>query len=446
MSKVRSSISIEWNTRNLVDAVLTLSYKVCNQNIHLARYVQDLYGVLNRLRSQNIYNIYYRMVGKEFCRVNQGQMAGLFNLFMDSADFDTIKGKWSDLVGFTFRANFTEPEYRQFIYSFRAMIFGNSTPAELQLALQQMLQLDSNKVKILEYFKDSAIMTFFTNDWAIRNNAQLIHAGTTDGSNVTNSPNKLGDSTFLASATPNQYIGMKIVITSGAGQSQVATVVGNDTSFFTLDTNWTTVPNTGDGYVLSIFHSMRDDLRSLRPNLVDYTNFGLSNYGFQVWVSVDNYLGVLGFISDYLRIVKLDYIKYSIAYILHRHFAGSLTAALLNPATNPTYVAIGTGNPAWDPYNPQPTGTETSLYAESARRVALVNYIDSNENPTLTPTQFLEANGFFETGVSTSPRVMEVGLYAEDGTTLLAYQAFSAIKKNADEAFIWKWRLNYDSL
>lgn len=446
MPKVQSPITLEWNLRNKATSVLGFNYRVCNQNIHLARYIQDLYGILDRLRSQNIYNIYYRMIGQELCRVNHDQMNALFNLFLESSDFDTLKSKWADLDRFLYRSSFTEEQFRNLLYAFRDAYFRDSTPSSIQLALQNALQIDSNKVKILEYFKDSAIMGFFTNDWAIRDDSVLIYTGATNGTAPQNTPNKLRDTVFLASATVDQYVGMKIIITSGAGLAQVRTVVSNDTQYFTLDSNWVGIPVSADTYVLSIFHTQRDLISRLRPDISFYFPFGLSNYGFQIWVSIDTYLNVAGFINDYVKAVKPDYTRHSIAYILHRNFAGSLTAALLNPATNPAFIAIGTGDPSWDPYNPTPAGGETALYNETARTIALANYTDANENPTITPTRFLELSGFFPNGVATSDRIMEVGLYAEDGVTLLAYQAFSAIPKKVEDAFIWKWRSTYDSL
>jgi len=446
MPKVQSIISLQWNLRVGVQSRLGFNYRICNQNIHLARYVQDLYGVLDRLRSQNIYNIYYRMIGQELCRVNHSQADAFFNLFLESSDFETLKSKWADLDDFLFRASFTEDQFRNLLYAFRDAFFRDSTPSSIQLALQNALQIDGNKVKILEFFKDSAIMGFFTNDWAIRDDAVLIHSGTTDGTVPNNTPNKLRDSVFLATATVDQYVGHKIIITSGAGLAQVRTVVANDNQYFTLDSNWAGVPSGGDSYVLSIFYTERDLISRLRPDITFYFPFGLSNYGFQIWVSIDTYLNVAGFINDYVKAVKPVYTRHSIAYILHRAFSGSLTAALLNPATNPAFIAIGTGDPSWDPYNPTPAGGETALYNETARRIALANYMDSNENPTITPTRFLELSGFFENGIATSDRIMEVGLFAEDGVTLLAYQAFSAIPKKVEDAFIWKWRLTYDSL
>lgn len=446
MPIVQGPISIVWNSLGKVTSTATITYSICNQNIHLARYINDLYGSIDKMRSSNLYNIYYRMIGKEMCKVNQEQMSSLFNLFLLSADFSSLKSKWASSIGFDFRSSFSESQYRNLLYAFRDAFFRDSTPKSIKLALQHALQIDGNKVQVLEFFKDSALMGFFSFDWAVRDAATLIYTGTTDGSAGENTPNFLKDSVFLASAITDQYVGHKIVITSGVGLAQVRTVIANDQIFFTLDSDWDTPPQPGDGYVLSIFFSERDNIQSLRPNDEFYAPFGLSNYGFQIWATIDDYLNVAGFINDYVKAVKLAYTRYAIAYILHRNFAGSLTAALLNQSTNPSFIAIGTGDPSWDPYNPTPSGGEFQLYNETARVIALANFMDENEQPTITPTRFLELSGFFVPGVGTSERVMEVGLYAEDGVTLLAYQAFSAVKKKVDEAFIWKWRSTYDSL
>lgn len=445
MPFIQASIGLTWNARVRANANLGFTYKICNSNIHLARYVSDLYGNLDRLRSTNLYNIYYRMIGKELCRVNQGQMKALFNLFLESSDIETLKTKWASLIGFMFRSSFTDDQFRTLLYGFRDAFFRDSTPNSIQLALQTALQINNNKVKILEFFKDFEIMGFFTFDWATRNDAVLINAGSTDGSIAQNTPNKLRDTVFLAAATVNQYVGFKIAITSGVGITQVRTVTANDNTEFTLDTNWTNVPDNGDDYVLSIYHTQRDNLADLRPDIDFYLPFGLSNNGFQVWVSIDDYLNVAGFINDYVKAIKPVYTRHAIAFILHRIFSGSLSSALLNPSTNPSFIAIGTGDPTWDPYLPTPSGGETALYNEVARVSCLANYITEDENPTLNPTRFLELSGFFKPSIGTSDRIMEVGLFAEDGT-LLAYQAFSSIKKKVEDAMIWKFRSTYDSL
>lgn len=445
MPFIQSQISLSWNVKNRVSSTLGFSYHICNSNIHLARYVSDLFGNLDRLRSINLYNMYYRMIGKELCRVNQEQMKALFNLFLESSDLETLKSKWSKLIGFTFRSSFSENQYRSLLYAFRDSFFRDPTPKSIRLALQTALNINNNKIKILEFFKDSEQMGYFLFGWAVRDDATLIASSTTNGTVVQNAPNKLRDTVLLASAAVNQYAGFQIVITSGLGITQVRTVLSNDNTSFTLDTNWVAAPNTGDNYIISIIKTVRDDVSWVRRNVPFYYQFGLSNNGFQVWVSIDDYLNIAGFINDYVKAIKPVYTQHAIAYILHRTFSGSLIAALADPNKNPVYIAIGTGDPSWDPFDPQPTGTETALYAETKRVIALSNYIDANEDLSSIPTRFFESSGFFEPKAATSDRIMEVGLFSENGT-LLAYQAFSAIKKKEDDAMIWKFRSTYDSL
>ncbi len=443
---VISTLSIVWNLRTRPSAILDMNWGVCVEQIHLAKMVQQKDGTLGNLRSRNQYNVFYRTFEEELnilcISANRSQLA----LFLNSADFDPyIIGKWSALLNFTFNKSFDQDQYRLLLEALRDMYLGRSSPGNMKLALQKMLRLDANLIDVLEFFKDSAKIAFFTNNWIIRDDAVLIVAGTTT---TASGVDTLIDITNLAAFADGDLIGFQVVITGGVAVGEIKNIIANvsATGTVTVDSAWGSAPGLGDPYTITHIRSERDDLSSLRPLLSYYTAFGLTNYGFQVWVSVDDYLNVVGFIVEVVKRIRPAHTVFAIAYIFHQDVAGSLIAALSSPTTNPVFVAVGTGNPAWDPFDPQPTGGETALYAETARTLALINFIDADENPVLIPTRRLEISGFFEPGVATSTRVMEVGLFAEDGVTLIDYRAFSAIDKRAQDAFIMKFRQKYDSL
>ena len=442
MPTVSSTLTLSWNLKTIVSSIFEMNYGLCIEQIHLAKYVELKDGTLRALRSRNQYNVFYRAIGNEFDKFcAERNQAGL-NLFLNSANFFSLKTKWSKILDFVYRDSYSEDQYRNLLRGFRDMYLGHATPGNIKRSLQTIVQLDSNLVEVYEFWKDSAIMGFFTNNWLIRNDAVFIISGTITSANFI----LFSDNINLTAFADGDLVGFQAVITSGVSAGQVRTIVSSSQAGGTviLDSVLPSIP-FGETYTITQIRSERNSLNDLRPILDYYIPFGLTNYGFQVWVTIDDYLNVANFIVDIVKKIRPAHTIFSIAYVLHKDYVGSLTAALLNPVKNPVFVAVGTGDPAWDKYNPQPTGGESALYAEVSRKIGLINFLDGNEDPTLTPTERLEISGFFLPGEATSERIMEVGLFAEDGTTMLDYRAFSAIDKKSFDAFIWKFRQKYDS-
>jgi len=443
---VISVLTLSWNLRVRPRSILAMNWGKCVEQLHLAAMVQQKDGTLGNLRSRNQYNIFYRMYEDVLNNVCMEANQSLLGLFLDSAKFDPyVIRKWATLLNFPYNDSFTDDQFRLLLKALKDMYLGRSSPGNMKSSLQIMLRLDSNLVEVYEFWKDSALMGFFTNSWARRNDAILVVSGTTTSASGAST---LIDNVNLTAFADGDLIGFEVIITSGAALGEIRTIISNvqATGTVTVGNAWGVAPGIGDTFNIAELGSQRNSLDDLRPNLQFYNAFGLSNYGFQVWVTVDDYLNVIGFIVEVVKRIRPAHTTFSIAYIYHKNVAGSLTTALLNPATNPVFVAIGTGDPTWDPYDPQPTGGEVALYAETSRKIGLINFLDANEDPTLVPTDRLEISGFFEPGISISPRIMEVGLFAEDGVTMLDYRAFSAINKSAADAFIKKFRRKYDSI
>jgi len=445
MPKAANTVGLLWNNKTLAKNKLIANWGKCVSQLHLAKMVELKDGSLESLRSRNQYNMDYRMFGNELSNWCSSSNQSLLNLFLDSADFDSLKTKWSSILAYVYRDAYTEDQYRDLLRGLRDMYLGNSTPGNMERSIQRMLRIDNNLVDVLEYWKDSYIMTPFLQNWLIRNDAVLLTTGTATSNS---GADDLIDSGVLNGYADDDLVGFTVIITSGSGIGQVRKIISNDqsSSSLTVDPNWTTPPVIGDAYTISLFRHTRNNLDSLRPTLDFYTGLGLTNYGFQVWITVDDYLNAAFLIPEIIKKIRPAHTQYAIVYVLHKSFSGSLTAALLDPTKNPAFVAIGTGDGGWDPYNPQPTGSETALYSETSRQIGLINYIDDNEKFTTTPTRRLEVSGFFSPGVGTSTRVMEVGLFAEDGTTMLDYRAFSAIDKKVVDGFIWKFRMTFDTV
>lgn len=118
--------------------------------------------------------------------------------------------------------------------------------------------------------------------------------------------------------------------------------------------------------------------------------------------------------------------------------ASILVARLLadknDPAWGIKYLAIGTGDPSWDPTAPPaPTGAEHGLVNEIARKTfTSVSFIDSGGAVTTTPTNIVDYITIFDQNEAVGA-LMEMGLVGGDATTTPV--AFANGGKNTDTFF-----------
>jgi len=123
--------------------------------------------------------------------------------------------------------------------------------------------------------------------------------------------------------------------------------------------------------------------------------------------------------------------------------ASVLIARLLKDNREPdggiTYLAVGTGNVGWNLQNPpQPTNTQTALYAEIARKAFTtqdVTFVDpTTGDPTVTPTNIVDFTATFAETEAVGALV-EMGLFGGDATDLpnsgteVNYRTFPVINK-----------------
>lgn len=163
--------------------------------------------------------------------------------------------------------------------------------------------------------------------------------------------------------------------------------------------------------------------------------------------------------------------------------AGILIARLLkgpdSPASHvsePSYgiwmLAVGTGDPGWDPQNPVPANVyQRYLYSELARKKwSSTSFINSNGTVSLIPTNVVDFTFSFGVGEAVGPLV-EMGLLGgdvnsdtsirnppqssypngpynpmvslKDRDTLCNYLTFPVINKSSTSTLSWTWRLTF---
>jgi hypothetical protein len=163
--------------------------------------------------------------------------------------------------------------------------------------------------------------------------------------------------------------------------------------------------------------------------------------------------------------------------------AGILLARLMkgpdSPSPNvmePNYgiyaLAVGTGEPGWNPLNPPPANVfQRYLYSEIARKTfSSSNFVDVTGSPSSIPTNVIDFTFSFGTSEAVGPLV-EMGLVGGDCSTLLNernppqcnpntpdydptvslvgkdtlcnYLTFPVINKTSSMTLSWTWRLTF---
>ena len=135
--------------------------------------------------------------------------------------------------------------------------------------------------------------------------------------------------------------------------------------------------------------------------------------------------------------------------------ASILLARLMKDPTDPAggvqYFALGTGNNAWDKFNPPAAASSAAaLETEIARAVpASATFIDPNTFlPSVTPTNIVDWDfAFGETDAV--GYLVECGLAGGDATgsantgTLITYRTFPVISKTASMELAFVYRLTF---
>mgnify|MGYP000851158008 CR=1 FL=1 len=123
-----------------------------------------------------------------------------------------------------------------------------------------------------------------------------------------------------------------------------------------------------------------------------------------------------------------------------------------NPGNNGgfTYIAVGTGDPVWDILNPPaPTKDQTVLENELERTlITTATFIDSEGQPTGTPTNVVDFIATFGTGEAVGPWT-EVGLFGGDASAtvdsglLVSVLNFPVKSKLTNETISWRFRYTF---
>lgn len=114
-----------------------------------------------------------------------------------------------------------------------------------------------------------------------------------------------------------------------------------------------------------------------------------------------------------------------------------------------TYLALGSGNPSWDPMNPpDPTTSQNTLFVELGRRfVSDTSYVDGGV-PVSYRTNVVDFSFVFPPGIATGSLV-EMGLFggtgasAPNGGTMINYYTFPVIVKDLLDQIEYTWRLTF---
>lgn len=135
--------------------------------------------------------------------------------------------------------------------------------------------------------------------------------------------------------------------------------------------------------------------------------------------------------------------------------AGILMARLAKDPTEPaggfSYIAVGTGDPSWDPMNPDPENPlATKLEAEIDRKPLAQSYfVDPlSGNPTTTPTNICDFVGTFGPNEGVGALV-ELAVFGGDASasadsgTLVSLIHFPVKNKTAPETLTWALRFTF---
>lgn len=121
--------------------------------------------------------------------------------------------------------------------------------------------------------------------------------------------------------------------------------------------------------------------------------------------------------------------------------AGIAFARALKAQESTIYLAIGTGDPAWDAQNPkpQPPTTQQTLLNEVARVLATVEYLTEQGAVSPTPTNRLRLSATFGAGVANGQTIRELAAFSfgsggVGSGTMLAARNIPAFAKGA---FSW---------
>ena len=120
-----------------------------------------------------------------------------------------------------------------------------------------------------------------------------------------------------------------------------------------------------------------------------------------------------------------------------------------------TYLAVGSGDPAWDPrFPPTASNTTTELVTEIYRKEFYsIEFINPDPGPgdpevSPTPTNILDITARFEQGEADG-FWMEMGLFGGDASasadsgTLATYKIFSLVSKPSDSIYTITYRLTF---
>jgi hypothetical protein len=120
-----------------------------------------------------------------------------------------------------------------------------------------------------------------------------------------------------------------------------------------------------------------------------------------------------------------------------------------------TYLAVGSGNPEWDPrFPPTASNTATQLVTEIYRKefysIEFINPDPAPGDPEVspTPTNILDITARFEQGEADG-FWMEMGLFGGDASasadsgTLATYKIFSLVSKPSDSIYTITYRLTF---
>ncbi len=168
--------------------------------------------------------------------------------------------------------------------------------------------------------------------------------------------------------------------------------------------------------------------------------------------------------GHYKNVVTLD-----AGILLARFIKSTIVAHTSEPSFGALFLAVGTGDPAWDPLNPPPpTNTQRSLFNELARKqIASTNFVAGNGSVSAVPTNVIDLTTTFGLTEAVGT-LMEMGLIGGDCSsnaaitnpilppngaydptvnvvgldTLINYKSFKARDKPSGSSLSFTWRIS----
>jgi len=198
------------------------------------------------------------------------------------------------------------------------------------------------------------------------------------------------------------------------------------------------------GFATDVFNNIKDCFSFEEKQVVS------DNMSFKKGVSGEIFITMKSDTEEQKFHIK-NIIVDSASILAARLFKAAGTGGSDEPLHGAFCLALGAGNPSWDPFNPPaPSATTTILESELIRKqFSSVNYITPLGAVSTTPTNIVDFTTFFSESEAANSALMEMGLFGGDSTlstnsgTMISYRTFKVLNKSSTSTLTIVWRLTF---